>query len=263
MTGKTVLMRWILLLFLGIFLHGHVNAQDTLKPAKAKRPKPDQLDVLKLDVFQLGINEARLWYEMQTSRSTSLEFGLGYIYPNAFWFPRADRTMLGTGGGVYFAFRKYFDKKKYFSQPKLRSYFSPVLFYRYSAYNNAWLQYTTSDPNIFDCKLVSEKINQIGLVVRFGWQTYRGRFVIDFYSGMGFKYAPSLLTSHVMTPLTGLCTVNSTSQVLNTTEKFNGTNVILNVGLKLGLRRNNRDRHYKNEIQHPVEEANPEEPPKF
>lgn len=239
-----------------------------LKPAKAPRAhrikgeQPNQLDLFKVDLFQFGINEARVWYERQQGSHTSLEFGLGMIYKNGFWYDRGDRPMLASGGGVYFAYRLYMDKKRYFSEPKLRSYFSPMLFYRYSQYKNQWLAYTTSDPTVNDCELCNEKFHQVGAVVRFGWQTARGRFALDFYSGLGFKFIPSIRTTIVATPATAVCEVNDNTVTVGLTEKFYPTNVIINAGMKLGLRRNNKERHY-DEAQPDETGPDIETPPQF
>ena len=228
-----------------------------------KKEKPNQLDVLKVDVLQLGINELRLSYEFELSKTSSMELGLGAIYRNAFWYDRGDFPMLANGAGVYFALRKYMDKKKYFSEPKLRSYVSPHFFYRYSQVDNEWLGYTTTTPGLFDCVLLSQKIHQIAAVLRFGWQTSRGRVVLDFYSGLGFKLIPTIQTNHVETPLTGSCQVKSTTYALCSSEKTFGANVIFNAGLKIGLRRNNRERNYEEAPQIEPGEVDPSAPPKF
>lgn len=237
----------------------------TAKPAKERRIKgeqPNQLDIFKLDVLQCGINEVRLWYEMQQGKHASLEFGVGGIFKNGFWFDRGDRPMVANGFGLYFGYRKYMDKKRYFSEPKLRSYINPMVFYRYSTYKNEWFGITSSNPGINDCLLQSEKIHQAAVVLRFGWQTSRGRVAIDFYSGLGFKFIPSVRTTHVITPLTAVCAVNSTSYASGEVTKFNGTNVIFNGGVKLGIRRNNKERHYDDDVPEPSG-VDPESPPQF
>ncbi len=270
MSKSLVVKRYLfaLLLCLSLPLGLFSQAVDELKVAKApkepriKGQKPDQLDVWKIDVLQCGINEVRLWYEIQTGKHTSLELGLGGIYKNGFWYARGDRPMVANGFGVYVAYRKYMDKKKYFSEPKLRSYVSPMLFYRFSSYQNEWFAVTTSDPLVNDCFLQSENIHQAAAVIRFGWQTSRGRIALDFYSGMGFKYIPSVRTTHVITPLTAVCGLNSTSYASGEVTRFNGTNVIFNAGLKLGIRRNNKERHYEDDA--PINlDADPETPPQF
>jgi hypothetical protein len=244
------------------------DTEVTLKPAKEMREKrikgekPNQLDVFKLDLLQLGVNEARFWYETQIGKHSSLEFGVGAIYRNQFWYDRGERPMLANGFGLYFAYRQYMDKKRYFTEPKLRSYFSPLLFYRFSTYENEWFAFTTADPLINDCVLQSEKIHQAAAVIRFGWQTAYGRLALDFYSGMGFKFIPSIRTTHVFTPLTAVCAVNSTTVAVGESEKFYGTNVIFNAGIKLGIRRNNIERHYEGDAPS-NNEVDPESPPQF
>lgn len=263
MTRKLVL---IVLLAMPLLMMAQEKA--TLEPAKApkerriKGVKPNQLDLIKLDVLQCGINEIRFWYEFQQGKHSSFEIGLGGIFKNDFWYSRGDRPMKANGGGIYFAYRHYMDKKRYFNEPKLRSYISPMVFYRYSSFKNEWFSYTTSDPLVNDCVLQSEKIHQAAAVIRFGWQTTAGRIAIDFYSGMGFKYIPSTRTTHVLTPLTAVCAVNSTSVSFSGSERLNGTNVIFNAGVKLGIRRNNKDRHYP-EDQPSGPEGDPDSPPQF
>jgi hypothetical protein len=170
--------------------------------------------------------------------------------------------MLANGVGAYFAYRIYMDKKKYFSEPKLRSYFSPLFFYRYSRYFNEWLAYTTSDPTVNDCVLYNEQFHQVAAVVRFGWQTARGRFALDFYTGLGYKFMPTITETVVITPSTAVCEVNDHTVAIGETEKFFPTNVIFNVGLKLGLRRNNKERHY-DDITPAEPGPDPEAPPQF
>lgn len=233
------------------------------KEGRVKGEKPNQLDVLKIDVLQCGINEVKLSYEAQVGPHSSLEVGVGRIFKNGFWYERGDRPMVASGFGLYFGFRWYMDKKRYFSEPKLRSYVSPMLFYRYSSYKNEWFAITSADPGINDCLLQSEKINQAAFVLRFGWQTSRGRIAVDFYSGMGFKYIPSVRTTHIITPLTAVCAINSTSYASGEVVKFNGTNVIFNAGVKLGLRRNNKVRHYDDDEVPVTPDADPNSPPQF
>lgn len=226
-----------------------------------KKEKPNQLDIIKVDLLQIGVNELRFWYESELTKTSSIELGAGYIFRNAFWYERGERPMLANGMGVYLGLRKYMDKKKYFSEPFLRSYVSPLLFYRYSQVKDEWLAYDSGTPGVYDCALISEKIQQLGIVLRFGWQTTQGRLALDFYTGLGFKYIPSTLTTHVITPLTGSCVVNNTTYASGASEKFNGTNVIFNGGIKLGLRRNNRERNY-DEVQLD-QDADPAAPPAF
>jgi hypothetical protein len=245
-------------------------AQDPsmLKPAKAPRAhrikgeKPNQSDVLKIDLLQVGVNEVRVLYEHQIGKHSSLEFGAGMIYKNAFWFPYGGRPMFASGGGVYFAFRRYMDKKKYFSEPKLRSYFSPMVFYRYSSYQNQWLALESAGP-IHPCELISENIHQAAIVLRFGWQTDHGRLALDFYTGLGFKFTPSTLTLVAITEECEVCEVNSTTTLSGESEKLYPTNVIFNGGVKLGIRRNNKERHYDEVAPMTEPGPDPETPPKF
>jgi hypothetical protein len=65
----------------------------------------------------------------------------------------------------------------------------------------------------------------------------------------------------VVTPLTGSCVINNTTYAVGESERFNGTNVIFNGGLKLGIRRNNRERNYDAPQLDP--DADPSAPPAF
>ena len=257
-----------LLLCLALPLLSWGQEQDTSHTAKSakerriKGEKPNQLDIFKLDLLQCGVNEVRFWYEKQQGKHASLEFGVGGIFKNGFWYDRGDRPMVANGFGLYFGFRRYMDKKRYFSEPKLRSYVNPMVFYRYSSYENEWFGITSGTPGINDCLLQSEKIHQTALVIRFGWQTSRGRIAMDFYSGLGFKFIPSVRTTHVITPLTAVCAVNSTSYASGEVVRFNGTNVILNAGIKLGIRRNNKERHY-DDAAPDTPDVDPDSPPQF
>ena len=207
--------------------------------------KPNQLDVFKVNVLQLAINEARLSYEMEIRPHQSLEFGAGYIYPNQFWFAQGDRPLLATGGGVYFSYRKYRVPKRYFSAPFFTSYVSPLLFYRYSAYENEWLLFQGPSPETSECAQYSERFQQLGLVIRLGGQTTQGRLVMDMYTGIGVKYIPSTLTQHVYNAETDICEIIPTSDLNEEVTQIQDFQVIFNAGLKLGLRRKNRERSYE------------------
>lgn len=213
--------------------------------AEEEAEKPDQLDVFKLNVLQLAINEARLSYEMQIRPYQSLEFGAGYIYPNQFWFAQGDRPLLASGGGVYFSYRKYRAPKRYFSAPFFTSYISPLLFYRYSAYQDEWLLFQGPNPQSSECAQFSESIQQLGLVIRLGGQTTQGRLVMDIYTGIGVKYMPSTLTQHVYNAETDICEIIPTSDLTEVVSNIEDFQVVFNAGLKLGLRRNNRERNYQ------------------
>lgn len=262
---------WLLMAVALVPLCGMAQEAVELKPEKApkqgriKGEKPNQLDIIKLDLFQIGVNEVRVWYEHQIGKQNSLEFGLGAIYKNGFWYDRGDRPMLANGAGVYFAFRHYMEKKRYFSEPKVRSYISPLVFYRYSSYEDEWLAVTTGDPVLNDWYLYSEKIHQAAVVVRFGWQTARGRMALDIYSGLGFKFQPSVRYTSVMTPSAATFGVNDNTVTVGRTDKFYPTNVIINAGVKLGIRRNNKERNYNDPVEETPTpgEPSPEEPPKF
>ena len=226
--------------------------------------RPQQFDVLKVNVTQFAINEARILYEFQIGERASLEFGAGYIYPNINWFERGGRQMLATGGGVYFAFRKYFVRKSVFYQPKILSYISPVLFYRFTSYEDEWLLFPGSSPQTSECERFSENINHIGLVIRMGWQTRVGRAVLDFYGGLGFKWQPSTLTSTAINDSSIVCEVISTTDFSTHTIKESPLNVVLNAGVKIGLRRDNRERNYKKRDDFdPIRKDDPQSPPKF
>ncbi|MEM7039448.1 MAG: hypothetical protein AAF570_20915 [Bacteroidota bacterium] len=229
--------------------------------------KPNQLDILKVNVTQFVVNEARILYEMQLRPAASLEFGVGYIYPNPFWLDRSSTQVLGTGFAVHLALRKYFDKKRYFYQPKLRSYLSLATFVKRAAFENEWLFFSGGNPNTNtddQCELFSEKLTQIGLGVRFGWQTTQGRVVVDFYSGIGIKFVLSDLTSHVLNDSTDVCEVLPNSIVGDVNAKSNDAEFILQAGVKIGLRRNNRKRNYADsDDDSPARDEEFETPPEF
>lgn len=259
---------WAFLMMAGAALTAHAQPTTELKPEKPlkagriKGQQPNQLDLFKVDLFQVGINEVRLWYEMEMGKHSSLEFGLGAIYKNGFWFALGGRPTLANGGGVYLAFRRYMDKKRYFSEPKVRSYFSPVVFYRYSQYKHEWIALETSGPT-HPCNLLSENIHQAGLVMRFGWQTHHGRLALDFYTGLGFKFMPSTVTLVATTPAATTCGVDPTTVLVGAKETIYPTNVIFNGGIKLGIRRNNKERHYDDAPAPTPDGPDPEAPPQF
>lgn len=235
-----------------------------LSAQKTDDDRPQQLDILKINVGQFFINEARIMYEMQLRPKSSLEFGLGYIYKNAAWFEQGGRPMLAQGAGAYLGFRKYFVRKSIFYQPKILSYFSPMVFYRYSTYKDEWLFFPGGSPETSECERFSERINQLGIVFRIGWQTRVGRVALDMYGGLGFKWQPSVRTSTAFNDSTDVCEIIPSSDLTHFSIKESPVNVVLNAGVKIGLRRDNRERNYKiKEDENPLKEDQPEGPPKF
>lgn len=228
----------LLLLFLSLVAS---NAQ----AQASKKEKPNQLDIFKVNVTQIGVNEVRLLYEMELAPAASIEFGAGFIYPNRLWFAQGDTPLLATGAGLYLGYRKYRQAQRYFTAPFMYSYVQPLLFYRYSAYNEEWLLFQGPTPELSECALYSETINQVGAVMRFGGQTTQGRLVADFYAGIGVKYFTRKVTISAFNEMTDVCEVIPATDLNVTTENVNEFQVIFNAGLKIGIRRNNRERNYK------------------
>jgi len=234
------LIRGVLLILFGSLV-GLAMGQN---PSEEKQ-KPNQLDVIKVNVLQLAVNEARLLYEMELRPLHSLEFGLGFIYPNPTWFEQGETPLLATGGGIYASYRKYRVPKRYFTTPFFSSYFSPLLFYRYSAYENEWLLFEGPTPETSECAQFSESFHQLGLVIRLGGQTTQGRVVMDIYGGLGLKYIPSTLTRHAFNAETNVCEILPTSNLDEVVTPIRDFQVIVNAGLKIGIRRSNRERNYE------------------
>lgn len=227
------------------------------------KQKPNQLDVLKVNLTQIAVNEVRVLYEMELRPATSLEIGLGYIYPNRLWFAQGDTPTLATGGGVYFGFRKYRTAKRFFSTPFMRSYFSPVVFARYSTYEREWLLFQGPSAQLSECAQFSERITQLGTAIRFGGQTTQGRFVLDAYTGIGVKYMPSRVTQHALNEMTEACEVLPTTDLTEIVTNTSEVQVIFNLGLKIGLRRDNRDRNYDDKGVEEPTDTEGENPPIF
>lgn len=221
---------------------------------------PNQLDILKVNITQLGINEFRMLYEIELREASSLELGLGYIYPNRLWFQQGGTALLATGGGIYAGFRKYRIPKRYFSTPFFRSYFSPWIFYRYSGYNEEWLLFDGGAPALSECAQFSERLHQLGAVVRMGWQTDHGRLVLDFYTGLGIKYSPAVVTQHALNTETDVCMLTVDSDQTEIVTPTSEVTVILNGGLKLGIRRDNQVRVYP---EKKGDEDFPDTPPRY
>lgn len=243
-----------------VFLLGFAGiAQAQTEPPKEK---PNQLNIIKLNVTQLLVNEARLLYELEMGKTTSLEFGAGYIYRNGFWYDRGGSTMLGSGFGVYAGARKYFDKKRYIYQPFLRSYSSVMLFARRSSFENEWLLFGDAQYG-YQTELFSQVNYQYGGVVRFGWQTRAGRVVLDFYTGLGMKVAPSLTTSHALNDSSQVLGPIPTTEYREISSRNSEVEVVLNAGIQLGIRQNNKVRDYKERPKREEEAPFQETPPKF
>ena len=221
---------------------------------KEEKERPDQFDVFKVNLGQFAVNEARFLYEMQIGPSSSLEFGVGYIYPNPFWFERSTEAILASGFGIYAAFRKYRILNRYFSTPPFRSYFSPTVFYRNSSYEGEWLLFEGPSPELSECGRYNQSFHQMGTSIRFGWQTTQGRLVADFYAGLGIKFISSKLTQTAINRETNVCEELPTTDHTIVTEDLFDTNIIIQGGVKIGIRRNNRDRNFKSRDNQPVQE---------
>lgn len=230
----------------------------------ADKEAPDQLDIFKVNLGHLAVNEIRLLYELQLREASSLELGAAYIYANPFWFEQGGTKMLATGWAGYAGIRKYFDRKTYIFKPKFRSYIGLQSFVRISSYDNEWLQFGSGiDLNNVYCELISSKIQQYGLVARIGSQTRAGRVVLDFYAGLGLKYARQQLTSHAVNDSTDICAVIPATKYREINESFGEWGVAINGGIQLGIRHNNRERKQRSDADKPSDPDYPDSPPQF
>lgn len=255
-------VRFILLLplFAGSFL----QAQDSTATA-IEDAQPDQLDVFKINLSQLAVNEARFLYEHQIGYTTSIEAGAGYIYPNRFWYERGGATLLTGGYGVYLGFRKYFDKKRYIYQPFFRPYASLSMFGRFTSFENEWLTFGSGPTDdTYQCELFSLNMQQYGFALRFGWQSRAGRLVLDLYTGIGMKVVPTLTTSHAINDSSRVCEyIPGVTEVRDIQSRNTDVEVLLNAGLQVGLRPNNRVRKFMEKEQKLEESEYEETPPQF
>lgn len=244
--------------FLALALGNGLQAQ-----VLEEKTKPDQLNIIKVNITQLAINEARLLYELQVRKTSSFEFGAGYIYPNRLLYNRGGSTMLTSGFSLYAGFRKYFDKKRYIYQPAFRSYTSFVLFSKFNHFEDEWLLFGSGDLDIgYQCERFSRRLQQYGAVMRFGFQTRAGRLVMDMYSGIGLKVVPSLSTSTALNDCTRVCSPIASTQYRTISSRDTEVEVVINAGIQLGLRGKNRDKIYKEATK----EEDPDiqdSPPKF
>lgn len=245
--GKFVLC---CLLWMAASLSG--NAQSITPEATAveaeatpeEKDRPKQYNVFKVNLGQFGINEARFLYEMQVGPASSVEFGLGYIYASEFWFERGGEPLLASGFGAYASFRKYRIQERYFSAPFFTPYFSPIFFYRNTSYKDEWLLFSGGSSVDSECARYNRTFHQIGLAIRFGWQTTQGRLVMDLYGGLGAKYVPSKSTQTAHNMGTDICSPLPSTDYSLFEEDLSETNIIIQAGIKLGLRRKNRDRNF-------------------
>ena len=228
-----------------------------------KKPAPDQLDIFKVNLTHLAVNELRLLYELHLRPQTSIEFGGAYIFRNPAWFEQGGTKLLATGWAGYVGVRKYFDRKTYIFQPKFRSYISLQGFARFSRYDDEWLTFGSGiDLNNVLCELLSAKIQQYGLVTRIGSQTRAGRIVLDFYGGLGIKYTPQQITSHAVNDSTNICGPIPATKYREETASVRDWGVAINGGIQLGIRRNNRERKPLDKTK-PADPDYPDSPPQF
>jgi hypothetical protein len=229
-----------------------------------EKERPNQLDIFKVNVTQIAVNELRVLYETQLRKASSLEFGASYIYANPFWFDRGGTQTLASGWGLYASYRKYFDRKAYIFQPKFRNYLAVQGFARFTHYDKEWLRFGSGiDLNNVLCEQISARIQQYGLVLRFGSQTNVGRVVVDFYAGLGVKYLPQQLTSHAVNDSTDVCGPIPATKYRELRENTSAWGVALHGGMQLGIRRNNRVRKSPAKQEKPADPDYPESPPHF
>lgn len=260
--NRHVLSRYILTL-VGIILLGNLlpaqtgtpetegNSPEVKESTESEKERPNQFNIFKVNIGQFAINEARLLYEIQIGPASSIEVGAGYIYPNPFWFERSTEAVLATGFGVYGAYRKYRILNRYFSTPAFRPYFSPTAFYRYSSYENEWLLFEGPSVELSECARFSQTFHQIGTSIRFGGQTTQGRLVVDMYTGLGLKFIVSDLTQNAINRESDVCVVNSETELTVYQEHIFDTNILIQAGVKLGIRHGNRDQKFKNKRNKP------------
>jgi hypothetical protein len=228
-----------------------------------KKPAPDQLDIFKVSLTQLAINELRLSYEIQLQPKTSLELGGAYIFRNPTWFDQGGTLMLADGWAAYAGIRQYFDRKTYIFQPKFRSYIGLQGFARFSDFENEWLGFGSgTDLNNVFCELISAKFQQYGLVTRIGSQTRAGRIVLDFYGGLGIKHTVQQLTSHAVNDSTDICGPIAATKYREETASVRDWGVVFTGGIQLGIRHNNRERKSRDMVK-PADPDYQESPPQF
>lgn len=227
-----------------------------------EKEKPNQLDILKINVGQIAVNEVRLLYELELRKRLSLEFGTGYIYPHRRWFDQGGSPMLASGFGAYLGIRRYTDKRRVIYQPVFRSYIQLMAFFRRSSFENEWFFFPGSMPSDSECANQDEDINQLGGVVRFGWQTSRGRVAVDFYGGLGFKYMTQRIHTNIQNSGTDVCEIIPASTFPDRVANFEDVLVVFNAGVKIGIRRNNRERNYPSQFVNP-DDVSGDKPPKF
>lgn len=219
-----VLGGWVLAMSISL------KAQDTLTG------KPNQNNILKLNISALAQNKAMLLFEKELQHTTSLEFGAGFIYPNKFWAGAVGPQFLGSGFTVSAGFRKYFDKAYYSVPPKFRSYLSPQLYYSHSGFENQWFVLPHPNPALSECQLDSRTFDQYGMRLILGFQTTQGRLVLDMYAGLGFKLIQTTYQLHAVTPGEECMITDSTIFFTDPPSKFMDNSVTVHAGIKLGYR---------------------------
>ncbi len=239
--------------------HTSTNAAG-LESDNKEKERPDQFDVFKINAGQFAINEARISYEIQVGPASSLEFGAGYIYPNSFWFERSTETVLARGFGLYASFRKYHILNRFLSTPVFRPYLSPTVFYRSSSYQNEWFLIPGASSDLSECSRYDQSFHQIGTSIRFGWQTTQGRLVIDLYTGLGLKFVSSRLIQTAVNRESYVCEEIDITDYTIIHEDIFDTQVIIQGGMKVGVRLNNRDRNNKFKDNGTIPEENTSPP---
>lgn len=221
---------WIILGGWVLAMGFSLKAQDTLTG------KPNQNNILKLNVSALAQNKAMLLFEKELKHTTSLEFGAGYIYPSKFWASAVGPVYLSSGFTFSAAFRKYFDKEYYSVPPKFRSYLSPQLYYSHSGFKDQWFVLPHPDPALSECQMDSRTYNQYGMRLILGFQTTQGKVVLDMYAGLGFKVIQTIYQLHAVTPGENCMITDSTVFYTDPPSKFWDNSVTVHAGIKLGYR---------------------------
>lgn len=203
---------------------------------------PSQNNILKLNVTAFAINEARILLEQELSPTSSLEFGVGYIYPNERLVEYAGPLYYGSGFSLQAGYRYYNDgeQDRYFYPRTFRSYLSPILYYNRVKYSERWFFYQGS--NIVDdvCQLEDEQFNVVGVKLLFGWQTRTGKAVFDIYSGIGGKmvFSDVFIGARNTGSINGSaeCEILPTTEYPNETVRTDDFRITFHIGLKIGFR---------------------------
>jgi hypothetical protein len=216
------------------FLHANPLA------AQTDKPEITVLNTFKLNIGNLAVTQIKLSLEREIAPKASLEFSAAYHYKNDMWYTAgyADEMTLGSGFGAGLAIRKFFDKKRYIFQPVFRSYVSFETEFRHTAYEDLWFAFAGADSSETECTRTSKKMNYYGFRVLFGLQKRAGRFVVDFYGGMGLRMITRNFNQTARNIHGEGCFITSTTEFVFDGQSGTSTDFSpsFHAGLKLGIR---------------------------